>query len=114
MPTIEQVTAAIDAAPQWIREECDAKIAAWQESEDAGDHDDGETYTDADALRDVIDGDASPAARRDLLRIQIALGVYAPIDESEMRSRIANGIGVKASYFPKLDGRRYEFKEWTF
>lgn len=42
------------------------------------------------------------------LRVEIELGVWTEITKEQMREACRNGLGIRPSHFPKLDGKIYD------
>jgi hypothetical protein len=66
-------------------------------------------YTYEDALEEISTNDMGdePKIKRAILRVQVALGDYAPISEEDYQS--IQSTGNKRSSYPKIKGQRYEF-----
>ncbi len=78
---------------------------------DAIDHqsDDGEPRDLVDAFLWSQDGlELTRAHKKNLLRIEIQLGIVRPILREAMQEQIATGLGVRRSDFQTLDGQLYE------
>jgi hypothetical protein len=87
-----------------------------------GEHEEGETYTVNDVLRDIAermderqDGKYyySAVVRNAIMRLLVQVGVFVPVSEDEVHRRVREGVGVKLSDFPKFQGQRYEFVDWS-
>ncbi len=55
----------------------------------------------------------SPKARKQLFDIELQLGMWTPITDERAKEYVRNGLGVRMSHFPKVNGVRYDFNnEW--
>lgn len=49
--------------------------------------------------------------KRELFNVQLQLGMWNPITDEEVKSRIRNSLGVRMSHFPKVNGIRYDYND---
>lgn len=78
---------------------------------------DDETFDLCDALEWFSDLAETCCEKKELLRVEVALGLVAPISRDNMRLAMLTGLGVRRSDYRTLDGVLYEsvisWYEWA-
>ena len=99
---------------KWLAEEIEMRGEAMLDA--------GELPDTKEILRDVADwlDNAIPDAPRaeraalrkhrdEVMRLEVAAGLWRAINDDAARERVRNGLGVRMAHFPVLDGQRYEW-----
>lgn len=67
-------------------------------------------------LKDISDKDIfseDTKAKKQLWDVEFQLGMWKPISDERAKDAVKNGINVKMSHFPKINGVRYEYNfDW--
>ena len=108
--------------PEWAKSDVADRIESFNQTKEAGDIDESETFTIADAIREIAqDVDTSDFGytdqhRRDMNEYLLGIGVMRAVSDDEYANACvwtSSGRSRKSAVYPKLkSGQRVTFESW--